>query len=100
MLQSVWLLSDGQDTNGFSGTEVVPHLKSSFTGHNIPFVAHSFGYGRDHDPKIMKAFAQAQSGNFKYIANSLEMADAIGTALGGAESAIARKIVIRVGQGN
>jgi Mg-chelatase subunit ChlD len=99
MMQSIWLLTDGQDTNGFTGKDVAPQLLSHFGGKSCPFVAHTFGYGRDHDPTIMKMLSKAQSGNFKYIENTLELADAVGTALGGAESAIAREVTIVVKPG-
>lgn len=99
MLHSVWVLSDGQDTKGFSGEQVAPHLREHFLGKSVPFIIHTFGYGADHDPKIMKKLAQERSGSFKYIEDSSHWADAVGNALGGAESAIARKVTLKVGEG-
>lgn len=97
MLHSVWVLSDGQDTCGFTGGSVAPHLQQHFLGKNVPFIIHTFGYGADHDPKIMKSLAQERSGSFKYIENSSNWAEAVGNALGGAESAIARRVTLKVG---
>lgn len=67
---SVFLLSDGCDTCGQTFNSLTFHLNN---GHqqmkqkNMNYSFHSFGYGSDHDEKILSLISDTSNGNFYYI---------------------------------
>ena len=65
-VESVFLLSDGLDSGADS------RITTSLNGNmkllkSSAFSVHTFGYGADHDPKLMKNIADLRDGNFFYI---------------------------------
>jgi Mg-chelatase subunit ChlD len=60
---SIILLSDGQDNN-MDDTQLGDKLKSLTKGEGLSFTLNTFGYGYDHDPKIMNKLANLRDGSF------------------------------------
>ena len=60
---SIILLSDGQD-NFMDDEKLGEELKSLTKGHGLSFTLNTFGYGDDHDPKIMNKLANLRDGSF------------------------------------
>ena len=59
---SIFLLSDGQDSNATKNVE-----KLLGEHQTEPYSIHSFGFGDDHDEKIMTKISQLKNGGFYYI---------------------------------
>ena len=60
---SILLLSDGRD-NYLTDTEIGQKLKDLTKGKNLNFTLNTFGYGNDHDPKIMNTLSTIRDGIF------------------------------------
>lgn len=50
---------------------------------NDKFILHTFGYGDDHDPELMRDLAARRSGTFYYIRDLERTAEFFADALGG-----------------
>lgn len=65
-VESVFLLSDGLD--GGADTRITQSLNANISLlKKSAFSVHTFGYGSDHDPKLMKNIANLRDGNFFFI---------------------------------
>ena len=60
---SLMLLSDGCD-NYNNDTQLAEALRKMTKGLGLSFTLHTFGYGYDHDPKIMNKLANLRDGSF------------------------------------
>ena len=80
---AIFMLSDGVDNNvptiNARIQERLAFFKPKITGE---FRLHTFGYGRDHDSRVMGKLAEDNSGNFYYIENERSVTDAFGNCLG------------------
>jgi hypothetical protein len=47
--------------------EIGEGFKALTKGTNLGFTLHTFGYGNDHDPKIMNTLATIRDGSFYYV---------------------------------
>jgi Mg-chelatase subunit ChlD len=69
-LTSIFFLSDGEDTNGNSMKSFQDLIDSQdlrCKAKGMDFNINCFGYGRDHDEKVLGMFAAKKQGNFYYI---------------------------------
>ena len=62
-VSSILLLSDGRD-NDFKDIELAESLKNLTKGLGLSFTLNTFGYGDDHDAKIMNKLASIRDGSF------------------------------------
>ena len=62
-VSSIILLSDGCD-NEKNDIQLGEALKNLTKGQNLSFTLNTFGYGNDHDPKIMDRLANIRDGSF------------------------------------
>ena len=81
-VKSLMLLSDGND-NDYNDIEIADGLKNLTKGFNLSFTLHTFGYGDDHDPKIMSRLANLRDGSFYMIEELDKVSDCFVNALGG-----------------
>jgi Mg-chelatase subunit ChlD len=91
---SVLILSDGLD----GGAEKkVQNLLKQYEGKiKDTFTLNTFGYGNDHDPKMMSALAQLKDGSFYFI-DKLDTVDEVFVdCLGGLISVVAQNMNILV----
>jgi Mg-chelatase subunit ChlD len=65
-IASILLLSDGQD-NLYDENGLVNGLKYLTKGLGLSFTLNTFGYGDDHDAKIMNKLANLRDGSFFYV---------------------------------
>ena len=63
---SILLLSDGCDNN-YDDFELGKKLRDLTKGKNLNFTLNTFGYGNDHDLKIMKKLSSIRDGSFFYV---------------------------------
>jgi Mg-chelatase subunit ChlD len=91
---SVLILSDGLDGGAEKG---VQKLLKDYEGKiKDTFTLNSFGYGNDHDPKMMSALAQLKDGSFYFI-DKLDTVDEVFVdCLGGLISVVAQNMNILV----
>ena len=57
---SIFLLSDGVD-------DTFPEIKEQIKSVNEIFTIHTFGFGEDHDAKIMTSICNLKSGSFYFV---------------------------------
>lgn len=94
-VESVFLLSDGLDSGADSRIQNSLNSKIDLLKKSA-FSVHTFGYGSDHDPKLMKNIADVRDGNFFFIEKYETLDEAVANCMGGLFSVIAEEINITV----
>ena len=94
-VSSVILLSDGCD-NLYNDIQLGEALKKLTKGENLTFTLNTFGYGNDHDPKIMNRLANIRDGAFFYVENYQKVSEYFVTVLGGVISVISKNVKINI----
>jgi hypothetical protein len=89
---SVLLLSDGLD----GGAD--QKIKSSLQHCNLKdtFTLNTFGYGADHDPKLMSSIAQLKEGNFYFVEKLDTVDECFIDCLGGLISVVGQDVQVSV----
>jgi len=62
----------------------------------LPCTLHTFGYGSDHDPTLLKAIAEKGNGVYFFVQKPEEIPEAFADCLGGLLSTVAQNIVIKI----
>ena len=92
---SIILLSDGCDN--YSNDIVLAEKLKSFTkGEGLSFTLNTFGYGYDHDPKIMNKLANLRDGSFFLVEDYNKVGEYFVSVLGGCISMISKKAEVEV----
>ena len=86
-ISSIILLSDGCD-NYSDEISLGESLKKLTKGSGLCFTLHTFGYGYDHDPKIMNKLASIRDGSFFLVEDYNKVAEYFVSVLGGCISVI------------
>ena len=94
-VSSIILLSDGCDNNK-NDIQLGEALKNLTKGQNLSFTLNTFGYGNDHDPKIMNRLANIRDGSFFYVENYERVSEYFVTVLGGCVSVISKNVKINI----
>jgi len=94
-IPSLILLSDGNDNN-MNEIQLSENLKEITKNLNLFFTLHTFGYGNDHDPKIMNKLANIRDGSFYYVSEFNKVKDYFINVLGGCMSVISNYVIINV----
>ena len=92
---SVLLLSDGQD-NYLNDEQLGEKLKSFTRGEGLSFTLNTFGYGYDHDPKIMNKLASLRDGSFFLVEDYNKVGEYFVAVLGGCISAISKNCELNI----
>lgn len=72
-VSAVFFMSDGQDTCNNKQEDILNVLSSGDSNQKTgDFEIHTFGYGEDHDDKILAEISKARHGSFYYV-KSVEM---------------------------
>ena len=87
---AIILLSDGVD-NRMNDIEIGNGLKDITKSTNLGFTLHAFGYGNDHDPKIMNTLATIRDGSFYFVQEYKKVAEYFVNVLGACVSMISEK---------
>lgn len=70
---AILILSDGQDTCGNNLDQILSAMKSRDQKiqekGKVDYQIHSFGYGQDHDEKVLSAMREFKNGKFYYISS-------------------------------
>ena len=94
-VSSILLLSDGCD-NYSNDIQLSDSLKQLTKGLNLSFTLNTFGYGYDHDPKIMNKLANIRDGSFFLVEDYKKVAEYFVAVLGGCVSVISKKAELNV----
>ena len=94
-ISSIILLSDGCD-NYSDEISLGESLKKLTKGSGLCFTLHTFGYGYDHDPKIMSKLASIRDGSFFLVEDYNKVAEYFVSVLGGCISVISNKADLNV----
>ena len=89
-VSSILLLSDGCD-NYSDDISLAESLKKLTKGFGLSFTLNTFGYGYDHDPKIMNKLANLRDGSFFLVEDYNKVGEYFVTVLGGCVSVISKK---------
>ena len=92
---SIILLSDGRDNN-MNDIQLGDKLKSLTKGEGLSFTLNTFGYGYDHDPKIMNKLANLRDGSFFVVEDYNKVGEYFVTVLGGCISMISKNAELNV----
>ena len=92
---SVLLLSDGQD-NILNAEQLGEKLKTFTKGEGLSFTLNTFGYGYDHDPKIMNKLASLRDGSFFLVEDYNKVGEYFVAVLGGCISAVSKNCELNV----
>ncbi|CAD8191541.1 unnamed protein product [Paramecium octaurelia] len=84
---SIFLLSDGVD---FTYPEVQEQIKTV----NEVFTLHTFGFGQDHDAKMMTQICNLKSGSFYFVQDVTLLDEFFADALGGLISVVGEQLEI------
>ena len=88
-VSSILLLSDGMD-NCLNDIQLAESLKKLTKGLGLSFTLNTFGYGNDHDAKIMNKLASIRDGSFFYVENYKLITEYFVSILGGCISVISK----------
>lgn len=92
---SVLLLSDGCD-NDLDDIQLGEKLKSFTKGEGLSFTLNTFGYGFDHDPKIMNRLANLRDGSFFLVEDYNKVGEYFVAVLGGCISIISKNAELNI----
>ena len=94
----IFLLSDGQDSGAFEQTQEILERMGLGRAEKTSscFSICSFGYGIDHDPKLMRDLAGIRDGSFYFINDVEQVKQSFLDAVGGLQSVIAANVEIIV----
>jgi len=92
---SVLLLSDGCD-NYLNDVQLGEKLKSLTKGEGLSFTLNTFGYGFDHDPKIMNRLANLRDGSFFLVEDYNKVGEYFVAVLGGCISIISKNAELNI----
>jgi len=92
---SIILLSDGCD-NYSDDVVLAEKLKSLTKGEGLSFTLNTFGYGYDHDPKIMNKLANLRDGSFFLVEDYNKVGEYFVSVLGGCISMISKNAEVEV----
>jgi Mg-chelatase subunit ChlD len=94
-IPSIILLSDGNDNN-MDDIQLSQSFKEITKNLNLFFTVHTFGYGSDHDPKIMTKLANIRDGSFYYVSEFNKVQSYFINVLGGCMSVISNYVKVNV----
>lgn len=94
-VSSILLLSDGCDNN-LDDVQLADALKKLTKGLNLNFTLNTFGYGYDHDPKIMNKLANIRDGSFFLVEEYNKVSEYFVSVLGGCVSVVSKKSDLKV----
>jgi Mg-chelatase subunit ChlD len=96
---AVFMLSDGEDTCGNSAgmiKETMVNGNKKMLSRGYKYQTHSFGYGSDHDEKVLSMISDTTSGNFYYIKTNKHVDECFIDCFGYLMSVIASQIEVNV----
>jgi len=95
-ITSVLLLTDGLANVGITdSTQLTDAIKKQIE-EKPAFTLFTFGYGADHDDKMLKAISETSKGLYYFIENADHIPKAFGDCIGGLISVVAQNMKLRL----
>ena len=91
---SVFFLSDGQHNQGPISQEMM--FDEDFGRAKSEYTLHCFGYGDDHDAKLMQGMSQRKGGNYYFVHDVKRVDECFVDCLGTVTTALAESGLLRV----
>lgn len=91
---SVFLLSDGNDNDNNADSVIRNMLQINVS--DLEFTIHSFGFGDDHDSRLLSEISKMRNGNFYYIQELEQINECFVNAFGGLLSIVGREALLQV----
>jgi len=98
-VRSIFVLTDGLPNVGVVEKDGIVDLAKGCLGTTAssPISISAFGYGRDHNAKILGAISQiTQGGSYYFVETDSDVASAFGDCLGGILSVVAQNAVLTI----
>eukprot|EP00028_Trichosphaerium_sp_Am-I-7-wt_P005722 CAMPEP_0168528160 /NCGR_PEP_ID=MMETSP0405-20121227/13081_1 /TAXON_ID=498012 /ORGANISM="Trichosphaerium sp, Strain Am-I-7 wt" /LENGTH=460 /DNA_ID=CAMNT_0008551507 /DNA_START=13 /DNA_END=1395 /DNA_ORIENTATION=+ len=95
-VRSVWLLTDGLANHGISKSPALVKALKTKLEEQMNAQVFTFGYGDDHDEKMLRELAQAANGMYYYVENPDDIASSFADCLGGLLSVCAQNIKMSI----
>ncbi|KAF6256340.1 hypothetical protein COO60DRAFT_1658259 [Scenedesmus sp. NREL 46B-D3] len=99
-VRSVFLCTDGLPNCGPTDAHsIVSAMRAQLSGlaaADEPVSIHTFGFGADHDARLLQAIAEAGHGIYYFIQDDSQIPEAFGDALGGLLSVVACGVRITI----
>jgi len=93
-VSSIFLLSDGRDGQYKTAEKVKAKMSDYALEKEVTI--HTFGFGEDHDPKLMSDISSFGDGNFYFVDQLNTVDEAFVDCLGGLLSSVGQNVVIKV----
>lgn len=94
-VQSVFLFTDGMANKGPVKEDLVNAVKNMLQ-QSGPIKMNTFGFGSDHDEKMMVELCETCDGKYYYMKSEEEIPAAFADAIGGLQSLAAEKLMIEI----
>lgn len=94
-ITSVLLLTDGLANVGITESSLLVDALKKQIGQRPSFTLFTFGFGSDHDEKMLKSLSENGKGLYYFIENEDAIPKAFGDCLGGLISVVAQNIKLR-----
>ena len=88
----ILLLSDGEDDDKASSLYRARECFAYFDQYNISYAVHTFGYGHEHDSKLLGDIAHIHNGTFHFVEEPEDICNSFSHCLGEILSVIARNV--------
>eukprot|EP01023_Acetabularia_acetabulum_P042360 TRINITY_DN4181_c0_g1_i4.p1 TRINITY_DN4181_c0_g1~~TRINITY_DN4181_c0_g1_i4.p1 ORF type:complete len:561 (-),score=96.53 TRINITY_DN4181_c0_g1_i4:1763-3445(-) len=93
-IRAVLLCTDGLANQGITDSKKLANITRNQISDEKNLRVHTFGFGGDHDPKMMKEMAEAGQGDFFYVESAEAIPQAFGNVLGGLLSVGAQNVTV------
>lgn len=91
---TMFLLSDGQHNIGPISNEIL--FNGDFARTKTEYTLHSFGYGDDHDAKLMQGMAERKGGNYYFVNDITRVDECFVDCLGMVTTTLATKAKLKL----
>jgi len=97
-LAAIWLFTDGLANEGLTKSgQIIPVMKGLLSQVGAEKVSvYTFGFGHDHDAKMLSEIATAGNGMYYYLNSDESIANAFADCLGGLLSVVAQNVQISI----
>ncbi len=93
----ICILTDGDNTEGLSGTQELQFLAKRILPKQIPICC--LGYGHDHNEDLLQSLALHTRGSYTFMNTDEMVPVGVGTVLGSMETEVAKAAILTLGEG-
>eukprot|EP01006_Ploeotia_vitrea_P066638 TRINITY_DN95396_c0_g1_i1.p1 TRINITY_DN95396_c0_g1~~TRINITY_DN95396_c0_g1_i1.p1 ORF type:complete len:593 (-),score=86.00 TRINITY_DN95396_c0_g1_i1:75-1853(-) len=94
-VKAVWLFTDGLANRGVQGPAIVTQAESILQRTKNVTIS-TFGYGSDHDAKLLRDLSESGHGMYYFLDNPMKIGEAMVECLGGLLSVVAQNVKLHI----